>query len=89
MFIFVLYLVLFGENFMHLIFPHLHTLYSAHQSGFCVGYSNQDALLHNRLMVESYLGGKFTGAVFLDLPNAFDILLFMLSKLGFKDYTVM
>ena len=48
-------------------------LYSPHQSGFRSGYSTQDVLLHvTDKWLKAIDGGKFTGAVFLDLAKAFD-----------------
>ena len=50
-----------------------YNLLCPHQSGFCVGYSTQDVLLHvtdNRL--KAIDKGKYTGALFLDLTKAFN-----------------
>ena len=44
-----------------------------HQSGFRLGYSTQDVLLHvTDKWLKAIDEGKYTGAVFLDLAKAFD-----------------
>ena len=83
----VLERVLLNQIQSHLI---KYDLLSPHQSGFCSGYSTQDVLLH---VTDKWLkgidGGKFTGAVFLDLTKAFDtvdhsILCTKLTYYGFR-----
>ena len=50
-----------------------YNLLCPHQSGFHVGYSTQDALLHaTDNWLKTIDEGKYTGAVFLDLAKAFN-----------------
>ena len=67
-----------------------YNLLCPHQSGFCEGYSTQDALLH---VTDNWLKamdeGKYTSAVFLDLAKAFitvdhSILCTKLTYYGFR-----
>ena len=66
----VLERVLLNQIQSHLI---KYDLLSPHQSGFRSGYSTQDVLLHvTDKWLKAIDGGKFTGAVFLDLAKAFN-----------------
>ena len=83
----VLERVLLNQIQSHLI---KYDLLSPHQSGFRSGYSTQDVLLHvTDKWLKAIDGGKFTGAVFLDLAKAFDtvdhsILCTKLTYYGFR-----
>ena len=84
----VLERVLYNQILSHLI---KYDLLCPHQSGFRLGYSTQDVLLHvTDKWLKAIDDGKYTGVVFLDLAKAFDtvdysILCTKLTYYGFRE----
>ena len=78
--------VLYNQIQSHIV---RYDILCVHQSGFRPGYSTQDVLLHvTDKWLKAIDEGKYTGAVFLDLAEAFDtvdhsILCIKLSYYGF------